>query len=119
MRESNLIYIFFIKTQYFDETGGLEEFVMVDLVSVEDEKFVLVVEAGGSSLGLAMKQCLLAMKDMRAINGGVGESWRMISYDRIFQMTNKMNVIFDEEKELWIKDYSILVDCIYAALSSG
>lgn len=40
----------------------------------------------------------------------------MINYDGKFQMTNKMDVIFDtmdEEKELWIKDYSILVDCMY------
>ncbi|KAI5839540.1 hypothetical protein DFP73DRAFT_208286 [Morchella snyderi] len=113
------------------ETGGMEDFVMVDLISVEDEKFVLIVEAKRSSLGLAMKQCLLAMKDMRANNGGVGavygfvttgESWRMISYDGTFQVTNKMDVIFDtmdEEKELWMKDFSVLVDCIYAALNNG
>ena len=52
------------------ETGGTEEFVMVDLVSVTEEKFVLIVEAKRSSLGQAMKQCLLAMKDMGKNNGG-------------------------------------------------
>lgn len=40
------------------ETGGPEEFVVVDLVSVEDERFILIVEAKRSSLGQAMKQCL-------------------------------------------------------------
>ncbi|KAF8476235.1 hypothetical protein BDZ91DRAFT_211689 [Kalaharituber pfeilii] len=71
------------------ETGGEEEFVVVDLVSVTDQKFVLMVEAKRSSLGKAMKQCLLTMRDMRENNGSgvvygfvtVGESWRMIRYD--------------------------------------
>jgi len=47
---------------------------MVDLVSVTEEKFVPIVEAKRSSLGEAMKQCLLAMKDMRKNNGG-GTVW--------------------------------------------
>ncbi|KAI5839539.1 hypothetical protein DFP73DRAFT_587459 [Morchella snyderi] len=112
------------------ETGGYEEFVMMDLISVTEKRYILVIEGKKRSLGEAMKQCLLAMKDMRDNNGGgevygfvtTGESWRMISYDGTFQMTNKMDVIFDtmdEEKELWMKDYSILVDCMYAALSNG
>ncbi|KAH8148459.1 uncharacterized protein LAJ45_07562 [Morchella importuna] len=69
------------------ETGGTEEFVMVDLVSVTEEKFIFIVEAKRSSLGQAMKQCLLAMKDMRDNNGGVGEVYGdkqagcTISYD--------------------------------------
>lgn len=77
-----------------------------------------------------MKQCLLVMKDMRDNNSGgevygfvtTGVSWRRISYDGTFQTTNKMDLIFgttDEEKELWIKDYSVLVDCMHAALSNG
>lgn len=39
-----------------------------------------------------------------------------------FQMSRKIDVLFngmDEEKELWMKDYSILVDCMYVALRSG
>lgn len=37
-------------------------------------------------------------------------------------MTEKMDVTFDtmeQDKKRWIKDYSVLVDCMYAALSSG
>lgn len=77
-----------------------------------------------------MKQCLLAMKDAKDNNGGgevygfvtTGDTWRMLKYDREFQMTNKIDVLFDtmsEEKDRWMKDYSILVDCIYAALING
>ena len=75
-----------------------------------------------------MKQCLLAMKDMRDNNGtgevyGTGDSWRMFSYNGIaFQMTRKIGAIFegmDQERELWIKDYSVVVDCMYGALSKG
>lgn len=97
-------------------------------ISVESETFVLIIEA--SSVGLAMKQCLLAMKDMRDNNGGgtvygfvtTGESWRMLSYDGAFQLTNKMNVLFDtmgKKKDRWMKDHSAIVDCINVALSSG
>jgi len=40
------------------ETGGTKE------ITYEDEEFILVVEAKRSSLGQALKQCLLALKDM-------------------------------------------------------
>ncbi|KAF8538993.1 hypothetical protein BDD12DRAFT_883625 [Trichophaea hybrida] len=71
------------------ETGDTEEFVVVDLISVTEEKFVLVIEARRSSLRQAMKQCLLSMKDMRDVNDGgevygfvrTGETWRMLKYD--------------------------------------
>lgn len=44
------------------ETSGYEEFVVVDTITVLEEMFVFVIEARRSSLGEAMKQCLLAMK---------------------------------------------------------
>ena len=86
------------------ETGGEEEFVIVDLIQVRREDFILIVEAKRSSLDQAMKQCLLAMKDMRD-NNGVGEvfgfvttgkSWKMLRYDGgSFQMSEEMLIIFD------------------------
>ena len=52
-----------------------------------------------------------------------GGSWRMLSYDgHTFKMTNNIEVVFDtmaEEKERWIKEFSVLVDCVYAALGNG
>ena len=51
-----------------------------------------------------------------------GESWRMIRYDGTFQMTNKMEVVFDaieEEKARWMKEFALLIDCMYVALQSG
>ena len=112
------------------ETGDREEFVVVDLVTVEEEQFILMVEGKRSSLGQVMKQYLLAMKDMRDHNGEgkvygfvtAREFWRMLSYDGTFEMTNNMEVLFDtmdEEKETWMKDHSVLVDCIYAVMSKG
>ncbi|KAH8147934.1 uncharacterized protein LAJ45_08035 [Morchella importuna] len=65
------------------------------------------------------------MKDMRDNNGGgevygfvtTGETWRMLRYDDIsFKMTRKIEVLFEgmgQEKGLWMKDYSALVDCIF------
>ncbi|KAA8898902.1 hypothetical protein FN846DRAFT_194803 [Sphaerosporella brunnea] len=113
------------------ETGGYEEFLVVDMISVMEEKVVLVIEAKSSSLGEAMKQCLLAMKDMRDNNvegmvyGFVttGESWRMLSYDGTsFALTEKIEVLFEGmhgDKERWMGEYSVIVDCMNVALSNG
>ncbi|KAA8892730.1 hypothetical protein FN846DRAFT_924087 [Sphaerosporella brunnea] len=113
------------------ETGGTEEFVVVDQISVTAEKFVLIIEAKRSFVGQAMKQCLLSLKDARDNNGGgavygfvtTGENWRMIRYDGTsFRKTRNIMAVFDgmnEDKELWMKDCSVLVDCLFAAMSNG
>lgn len=113
------------------ETGGTEEFAVLDLVSVQHERFIFIVEVKRPSLGQAMKQCLLAMKDMRDNNGKgkvygfvtTGEQWQMLEYDgTLFRKTNIMIVVFDsmdDEKQKWLKENSILVDCIKFALRNG
>jgi hypothetical protein len=113
------------------ETGDTEAFVLMDLISVAKDKFVFVVEAKRSSVGEAMKQLLLAMKDARDINNGgavygfttTGDIWQMVSYNgESFEVTEQFFAPFPrmhEEKERWLKDYSILVDCMYVALSKG
>jgi hypothetical protein len=78
-------------------THGKEEFIVMNMISVLEEKFVLVVEAKKSSIGEAMKQCLLSLKDMRDGNGGgtvygftiTGTIWRT------FQTTNEILALFD------------------------
>ena len=42
--------------------GGV---VFMNIISLAEEKFVLVIEAERSNLGSAMKQLLLSLKDMR------------------------------------------------------
>ncbi|KAF8455173.1 hypothetical protein BGX38DRAFT_216177 [Terfezia claveryi] len=113
------------------EAGGVEEFAVVDLISVTEEKFVIVIEVKRSSVGQAMKQCLLSMFDMRGNNDSgkvygfitTGESWRMISFDGTsFQLTYKFDVMFEgmkNEYEKWKKEFSLLVDCMVFALSDG
>ena len=112
------------------ETGGEEEFVVVDRISVGEEGFVIIIEGKQGTSGEALKQCLLSLKDARDQNSGgavygfitTGEFWRMLRYDGTFQMTNKMEVLFDtmeEEKGRWMKENSALVDCMYVALRSG
>jgi hypothetical protein len=41
----------------------MEKFVVMNLISLSEETFVLVVEAKKASLGEARKQCFLSMKD--------------------------------------------------------
>ena len=113
------------------ETGGEEEFVVVDMISVSQENFIFVVESKRSSVGKAMRQCLLAMKDMRDNNGDgkvygfvtTGENWQMLEYDGTsFRMSESIAVIFgsmDEDKQRWLDSSSCLVGCVYFALSNG
>ncbi|KAG0643672.1 hypothetical protein HOY80DRAFT_944770, partial [Tuber brumale] len=113
------------------KTYGNQEFVLVDLIGLENEKYVFVVEAKKSSLIEAKKQCLLAMKDMGDHNGGgvvygfvtTGEQWQMLRYDgAVFTQTHNFLVLFrdmGQEREKWMKEASTVVDCIHAALRSG
>ncbi|KAG0639089.1 hypothetical protein HOY80DRAFT_1001257 [Tuber brumale] len=112
-------------------TRGYEEFVVIDRISLREERFVFVIEAKRSSLAQALKQCLLAVKDMGDNNGGgvvygfitTGSVWQMMTYDgKSWRLTEQFLSLFPRmgtDKERWIRDYSVLVDCMYAALTSG
>ncbi|KAG0135878.1 pyridoxal phosphate-dependent transferase [Tuber indicum] len=111
-------------------TGGMEEFVVMDLISFHHEKYVLIAEAKKLPISEAREQCFLSMIKMRDLNGGgtvygfitMGESWRMISFDGKFAVSEKIQLMFDtmgKEEERWMADYSILIDCFNVALSDG
>ncbi|RPA88448.1 hypothetical protein L873DRAFT_1824504 [Choiromyces venosus 120613-1] len=114
-----------------NETIGMKEFVVIDWMSATEERFILFIQGKRSSVGEAMRQCLLSLKCMRDNNGGgevygfimTGETWQMLRNDGIsFQLSQKMHVLFDtidEDQERWMKDYSILVDCMFGVLSTG
>jgi len=110
------------------ETGGDEEFVVLDRMSATGADYIPIIQAKTASLGAAMGQCLSALRGMG--NRGVvygfvttGGSWWMLSYDgRTFQVTHDIAVVFDTmatNKEKWMKEFSVLVDCVYAALRNG
>jgi len=113
------------------QTGGYEEFLMVDVLSLDDTKYVSLVEAKKSSLGEAKRRCLLAMKDMGDSNGGgvvcgfvtTGEEWQLFRLeDGVFTQTDGFFVLFRgiaKEEDRWIRDASIVVDCVHAALRSA
>ncbi|KAG0637269.1 hypothetical protein HOY80DRAFT_1002797 [Tuber brumale] len=111
-------------------TSGMEEFVVIDYISYNQMKYVLVVEAKKASLGEAIKQCFLSLKDMRDYNdSGIfygfitqGDSWRMISFDGTFKLSKKIELMFDdmgEKEEEWMADYSTQVECLDVALTNG
>jgi len=87
------------------ETGGREEFAIMDLISEDEEVFIFIIEAKRTSVGKGMRQCFLALKDARddhnkgegIVYGFIttGEDWRMIKYDGTFQMTEKFKMLFD------------------------
>ncbi|KAG0637672.1 pyridoxal phosphate-dependent transferase [Tuber brumale] len=111
-------------------TSGIEEFVVMDYISYDQMRYVLVVEAKKASLGEATKHCFLSLKDMWDCNGGgtvygfvtMGDFWRMVSFDGTFKRSQVVGLLFEtmaEEEERWIADYSIVVDCLNVALSNG
>ena len=52
-----------------------------------------------------------------------GDSWGMLRYDGAsFKVTNQVELVLDtigSGEGGWMKDFSVIVDCVYAALSSG
>lgn len=112
-----------------NKTGGNEEFVIVDVISVTKERFILIIESKRSNIGDAMKQCLLSVKDAYDNNNDkrimygfmtTGDSWQLVSYDgNIFKMSEDFKIIFPtmkNNKKRWIDDFSILIDALYFIL---
>ncbi|KAF8436390.1 hypothetical protein BGX38DRAFT_1274512 [Terfezia claveryi] len=97
------------------KTGGEEEFVIVDFIQVRSEDFILVVESKRASLGQAMRQCFLAMKDMRDNNGG-GEVSGFVTTGATGEWLDTM---MGSDKQRWMDSHSTVVECIYFALSHG
>ena len=70
----------------------------------------------------------MAMKDTRNYNGGgvvygfatTRESWQILSYDgKDFCLSRKIYSVvggMDRDKELWLKDFSSVVGCMFFAL---
>ena len=62
--------------------------MVVDVISLREEKYILIAEAKEEPLGAAMGRCLLVLKDMSDSNHGsvvygfviTGDSWWMLSY---------------------------------------
>lgn len=86
------------------------EFVIMDYISLGQTKYVLIIEVKKVSLSGAKKQCFLLMKNIRDQNSGSiiyefitnSDSWRMISFDGEFNMSKKIELMFntmDEDKE--------------------
>ena len=110
--------------------GGNEEFVVVDEIALAEDKVVLVIEAKRIFTGQAMKQIMLSLKDARDNQAGTvygfvttGQHWKMLSYDGAsFLTTREFMAVFEgmeEEKESWMKECSVVVDCLVVALTTG
>ena len=113
-----------------DSTGGQEEFIMLDYISVTEERYLLIIEAKKAATGAGMKHILLALKDAWDNNrkrGNVygfvttGVDWKWIRYDgKSFVRSEDMRVLFTQMKEdklEWMKEYSNLINCILSALT--
>ena len=113
------------------KTGGKAEFVVMDVVSLTEVNYVLVVEGKMEVLGQAMKQCLLSMRDMWDQNGTgevygfttTGERWQMFKYNgKYFERTRQMEFIYwgvEQDQREWMTGGSQVVDCLFGTLLKG
>ena len=118
------------------DTGGIEEYVIVDIISVANDKIVLVVEAKRDNMDKCLTQCLLAMRDAYdtnttnkintdAVYGFTTEGvhWRLIIYDgKTFKMSDEMKTMAPDmavDKANWMADCSIIVDVLYYVLKNS
>jgi hypothetical protein len=115
------------------ETGGSEEYVMIDTISVTNDKIVLVVEAKRDNMDKCLIQCLLAMKDAYDCNKELnnyntiygftteGIHWRLVIYDgKSFRLSDEIKVMAPDmatDKDSWIAECSVIVDVLYYVLT--
>ncbi|KAJ3208484.1 hypothetical protein HK099_008717 [Clydaea vesicula] len=110
-----------------NESGGYEEYIVVDLINTTSERILIIVEAKQSSLGEGLKQCALAIKvsydinnDNRPVYGFVvtSGSWRLLVYSgNSFKLSGPMEVLTEQlesNKENWLQSHSIVIDVIYS-----
>ena len=107
--------------------------MVIDRISLLKEKYIIVVEAKRGHLTTARKQCLGALKDMGDNNGSgiaygfitTGIEWQMIRYEvgnKKFVVSHRVIMLFEsmsQNRAMWVEKYSIVVDCLFAALSHG
>jgi len=112
-------------------TGGLGEFVLVDQIAGGKDNVVVVIQPKNTLVGQVMKLAWLTLKAARDSNNeGIvygfvttGLQWKMLSYDGVsFRSTPNFTVVLNEMEEYktpWVKEGSLIVDCMVAALMNG
>ncbi|PUU73018.1 hypothetical protein B9Z19DRAFT_1136116 [Tuber borchii] len=107
-----------------------KDIITTNFIGTRDRKFAFIVEAQKASIGQAKRLCMLALKEMGDNNpGGVihgfvtsGDCWQIIRYQReIFTQTDPVQLVFrtmERDKAKWLKESSIIVDFLNAALRS-
>lgn len=111
------------------ESGGNEEFVIVDAIDIGEEKYIMIIEAKKASLAECFKQCILALKDSYDNNNDkktvygfltTGVSWQLVTYnENEIKISDDIKVAFPRmkiNKQKWLDNYSMLIDVIYNVL---
>lgn len=111
------------------ETGGIEEFVVVDVINVNLDRYILIIEAKRSTIAESLKQCVLALKDAYDNNNDnkciygfltTGLSWQLVVYkNEKFSLSEDFKVAFPlmkHDKQRWLNDFSVIVDALYYVL---
>ncbi len=104
---------------------GRLDYAIVELSNRKKQACLLIVECKTENVDAAVKQCLLALKNIysdRPVYGccTTAEDWNFIMYNgEEFRIIHKRNVIFphmDEYEDLWMKNCTFIIQIIYSCL---
>jgi hypothetical protein len=114
-----------------ERVGGNVEFIVTQEINVENNRYVLVVEAKRDSLGNGLKQLLLSLKCMWDVNNDqkmvygfitTGINWQVVTYDgQTWKFSEPSTVLIgnmDGQEDRWLKNNTQILDVIYSILSS-
>lgn len=104
---------------------GKLDYAIVELSNRKKQACLLIVECKKENVDAAVKQCLLALKQIysdRPVYGccTTAEDWNFIMFNgEDFRIIHKKNVIFphmDEHEGLWMKNCTFIIQIIYSCL---
>jgi hypothetical protein len=114
-----------------EKFGGYMDFVNIQMITFENIRDVLVIEAKRDSLGKGLKQLLLALKSMCDMNDDqklvygfvtTGIVWQLVTYDGQTWKLSKPSTLLDadmaENEDEWLNNNTQILDAIYSILLS-
>lgn len=114
-----------------EQFGENMEFVRMQAINVDSNRYMIVVEAKRDSLGKGLTHLLLALKSMWNINNDqklvygfitTAIDWQLIIYDgETWKLSERTTVLLPnmrKKQDRWLTNNTQLLDVVYSILSS-
>jgi hypothetical protein len=112
-----------------EQVDGNMEFVIIQMINVENTRYVLVIKPKRGSFGKGLNQLLLALKSMWDINSSqklvygfvtTETNWQLVGYDGQTWTLSKPSTLLvgnmGEEEDGWLNNNTQILDPIYSIL---